>query len=90
MPDPKKPDFLDAAIAAAAHEEKLVQVEMRQFNLKIMNRDDRPAVIVIPTDVTWQEVAALMVGMANCGEQVIAVQRPKLAIARALPNGPMS
>lgn len=86
MPKSKPPDFLDAAIAAA-DEKQLVKIEMRQFNLKIMNRDDRPAVVAMPTDITWQEVTALMVGMAQCCEQVIAAQRPKLEVAHSMPNG---
>lgn len=81
----KPPDFLDAAIAAAERKE-VVQIEMLTVAMKIMGREDRPAQLVVPKDVTDMEIIALMVAVAQVGDQLRAMRPPPIAIAHAMPQ----
>jgi hypothetical protein len=78
---PAAPDKVDEAIAAA---EAKPTVEMAQAQIRIMGREDRPAIIAMPKDVTDMELIALMVSVAQFGDQLRA-QRPSARII--IPGG---
>jgi hypothetical protein len=88
VPDPKKPDFLDAAIAKA-QEPKLVQVEMAQKQYQLGGNPARPAMIALPTDATDFELLNLVYLVLAFGDEIRARRAPRLEVARSMPNGPM-
>lgn len=78
------------AVDRKPDEQKIVQIEMINVNLQIMGRPDRPAQVALPKDITDQEIIALMVGIAQVGDQLRAQRGPQLVRASALPNGKIS
>lgn len=84
----KPADFLDDKVAKAVDaveaKEQLVQVDMQQVQVKLLGRDDRPAAIAVPRDITDLEIINLMVNIAVLGDQLRAL-RPSSRII--VPNG---
>lgn len=89
MPD-KPPDFLDAAIAAVAQKEGPQPVDLVNVNIKIMGREDRPAAMSIPKDITDMELLGLVAAVLQIGDELRKFRKPAIEIARQMPNGPVS
>lgn len=83
----KPPDPIDRAIGAV---QAPAPIEMANVSLKIMGKDDRPAAISIPKDVTDVELLALVAAILHIGDQLRPMRGPQLQVVRAMPNGQMS
>jgi hypothetical protein len=72
MSDQRPPDPVEAAIAAANGPK---QVLMSQVNVPLLGRQDRPAVLAVPSDISDVELLALIGAVLQVGDQLRS-QRP--------------